>query len=82
MTALLAALLKGLADFFARLVADWRRDGALQGKGRAEGSADLNKGISEIADAQAQNNAVDRGGARGVLDRLRNPAGRERPGGE
>jgi hypothetical protein len=82
MMGLLAALLKGLADFFARLVADWRRDGALQVKGRAEGSAELNKGISEIADAQAKNNAVDRGGARAVLERLRNPAGRERLGGE
>jgi hypothetical protein len=82
MMGLLAAFLKGLADFFARLVADWRRDGALQGKGRAEASAELNKGISEIADAQAKNNAVDRGGARAVLERLRNPAGRERPGGE
>ncbi len=71
MSALLAAILKGFGDFLARLVADWRRDRDLQDKGRAEGSADLNRGIAGVADDQAKNNSVERGGAADVLDRLR-----------
>lgn len=78
MSGFVAALLKGLTDLLARLVADWRRDRALQDKGRAEGSADLNTGIAGVADDQARNNDVDRGGASGVLDRLRK---RTRPDG-
>jgi len=63
-SALLAAILKGFGDFLARLVADWRRDRDLQDKGRAEGSADLNRGIAGVADDQAKNNSVERGGPR------------------
>ncbi|MCA3634256.1 MAG: hypothetical protein INF18_00875 [Methylobacterium sp.] len=82
MSALLAAILKGFGDFLARLVADWRRDRDLQDKGRAEGSADLNRGIAGVADDQAKNNAVERGGAAGVLERLRKRPRPDGAGGE
>ena len=71
MSVFLSALLKGLGEFFARLVADWRRDRLLQDKGRADGEADLNKVIAEGADEQAKVNADHRGGAADVLERLR-----------
>jgi hypothetical protein len=61
--------------FFVALIESlWRsyqRDRALEEKGRAEGAASTMTEISEIADEQAHINAADRGGAAGVLDRLR-----------
>lgn len=71
MSAVLAAILKVVADFLLGLVSNLKRDRDLQEKGRAEGEADLNRAIAEASDAQASNNAVDRGGASDVLDRLR-----------
>lgn len=39
---------------------------------RKEGQADLTEGVKGLADEQAANNAVHRGGASDVADRLRN----------
>ena len=68
--AAIAALLKALADFFLGRMAQKDQAAALEAKGRAEGAAELQQTIAEAADAQAQINAADRGGAADVLERL------------
>ncbi len=72
MTSAFSAIFKVIADFLVALASNWMRDRDLEAKGRAEGAAELNKIVAEGADEQAQNNALDRGGAADVLNRLRN----------
>lgn len=76
----LAEILKALAAAVADAFSAWlqRRDAdaALKQAGAAEAAAETSQTIAEIADAQAHNNAVDRGGAAGVAGRLRGGASR------
>lgn len=55
---------------FAEMVTAWRRDGAQRDLGAAQAQNRLDTEVKEAADAQARINAVDRGGARGVAERL------------
>lgn len=72
MASWLLSLISGfLIPLIKDLVSDWRRDKALQDKGRTEGAVELNRTIAEAADEQAKINAADRGGADDVLERLR-----------
>jgi hypothetical protein len=68
-----------LLDSFGRALADilnaYRRDRALERKGRAEGAADTLAHVAESANAQADLNARPRGGARDVARRLRERLG-------
>ena len=77
---MLATFLSFLTAFLTKLIVDWsasvRSDDALKDVGRKEGETELAKTVAETADAQAQNNAIDRSdGARGVLERLRRASG-------
>lgn len=72
--ALLGAVVAGVQAFFDARA----RDAALREAGRAEQAVADEKAaraaaeeIRGIADDQAENNAADRGGAGGVLERLR-----------
>lgn len=58
MTDLIGSLLRALGDVIVRVVQIWRKERA-------------DKTIGEIEDEQAKTDAADRGGASGVLERLR-----------
>lgn len=71
MTAFLSWLGSLLTSLFAKLVSDKRADSNSQNLGKSEGSDTTNKAISETSDAQAKNNALNRGDANDVAGRLR-----------
>ena len=68
----LKAALEALASFLRGLIADRRAAATTKDLGAAEAQIRLDNQVKEAADAQAANNAVDRGGAGDVLNRLRN----------
>lgn len=79
---MLAAFFKGLAlallEGLRAVISERARDAAMREAGAAEQKArderaagDAAREMGVIADEQARNNAVDRGGAAGVLERLR-----------
>lgn len=78
--AIIGAALGFVADLIQRWWNDRQRDAANRDLGAARAEATLGKAIAEIADAQAQNNAVDRGGAADVLRGLRDDSSRRRAG--
>lgn len=72
--AFFAALFEGVKAFFDQRA----RDAAMKEAGRAEqalaneqAAGKLADEMGAVADDQAKNNAIDRGGASGVLERLR-----------
>lgn len=78
LSAFFAALLRAVFEGVNAFVDARARDAAMREAGRAEQAAadEANARaaateLGEIADDQAKNNAVDRGGAGGVLERLR-----------
>jgi hypothetical protein len=71
---LLKVVLEALAGFLRGLAADRRSAATMKDLGAAEAQTRLDKEVKEAADAQAANNAVDRGGAGDVLGRLRRRA--------
>jgi len=75
---LLGLILGAMAKAFTTWLSDKRRDAAFRDLGAAEGSVVLNKTVAEIADAQAANTAIDRGGAGDVLRELRREAAARR----
>lgn len=72
---MLEILIAFLSGFFGPLlrdlVADMRRDQALEDKGAADAALDTARTIQEMADAQRENDARGRGGADDVARRLR-----------
>lgn len=69
---LLKVALEVLTGFLRGLAADRRSIGTTKDLGAAEAQIRLDKEVKDAADAQATNNAIDRGGAGDVLNRLRN----------
>lgn len=78
---ILGAALGFVADLVERWWTNRQRDAANRDLGAAQSSATLNRTVAEIADAQAQNNAVDRGGAADVLRGLRDESSSRRRAG-
>jgi hypothetical protein len=68
---LLKAVLEALTGFLRGLAADRRAAATTKDLGATEAQTRLDNQVKEAADAQAENNAADRGGAGGVLKRLR-----------
>jgi hypothetical protein len=72
MIEILIAFLSGFFGPLLRdLVADMRRDQALEDKGAADAALDTARTIQEMADAQRKIEARDRGDAGDVAHRLR-----------
>lgn len=69
---LLKVVLEALAGFLRGLAADRHSTATTKDLGAAEAQNRLDQQVKDAADAQATNNAVDRGGAGDVLKRLRN----------
>lgn len=69
---LLRVVLEAVAGFLRGLAADKRTAATTKDLGAAEAQIRLDAEVKEAADAQAANNAADRGGAGDVLNRLRN----------
>ncbi len=71
---ILATIMRFFAKAFGQALADifsaWRNDQAHRSLGAAEAQIQLDKEVKEVADAQAENNAADRGRAADVLGRL------------
>lgn len=73
-TEIVAALAAAAANALTAWLQRRDADAALKQAGAAEAAAATSTLITEIADAQAANNARDRGGAAGVAARLRDGA--------
>lgn len=68
----LIAFLRGLAsDWLARM----ERDATNRDLGGKAAQIELDRQIKDVADEQSTLNTTDRGGARGVLERLRDRTG-------
>lgn len=70
-----------LASLFSKLVSDKRADQNAQDLGRAKGADQTSEVMTEISDAQSQNNAAPRNTAVDIGKRLRDEAKRSRDSG-